>query len=210
LATRADALFLPARPITTFQRCPQLSTLFLVCAIIGGTVLVLQLVLGLIGIGTDTLDFGGDPSAGSDALHLLSARSIAAAFGFFGIAGLAALALGAPPVIAPLPALLAGGGAAVGTALLLRGLGRLEDDGTVVLERALGEPATVYLRIPGNNAGSGRVLLTLQDRTVECEAVTALDELPTGTAVIVVDIVGPGTVEVAPVPSLGGLLDVPS
>jgi hypothetical protein len=187
-----------------------LSTLFLVCAIIGGTVLVLQLVLGLIGIGTDTLDFGGDPSAGSDALHLLSARSIAAAFGFFGIAGLAALALGAPPVIAPLPALLAGGGAAVGTALLLRGLGRLEDDGTVVLERALGEPATVYLRIPGNNAGSGRVLLTLQDRTVECEAVTALDELPTGTAVIVVDIVGPGTVEVAPVPSLGGLLDVPS
>jgi len=185
------------------------STFFLVCAIIGGTVLVLQLILGIVGIGADSLDFAGDASA-SDAFHLFSARAIAAGLAFFGVGGIGMLALGLPDALALIPALAIGAAALVGTAMLLRGFGRLEDDGTVVLERALGEPATVYLRIPGHRAGPGRVMLTLQNRTVECEAVTALEALPTGTPVVVVDIIGPETVEVAPVPTIEGVDDVRS
>jgi hypothetical protein len=185
------------------------STLFLVCAIIGGAVLILQLILGVLGIASDALDLSADPSS-ADALDLFSARALAAGLAFFGIGGMGMLGLGLPGILALVPALAFGAAALVGTAMLLRGFGRLEDDGTVILERALGEPATVYLRIPGHRAGPGRVMLTLQNRTVECEAVTALETLPTGTPVIVVDIVGPDTVEVAPVPTIEGVDDVPA
>jgi hypothetical protein len=183
-----------------------MGTLFLVCAILGGTLLVLQLVLGLVG-----MDGGhGELGDGGEALNLLSARSLSAAIAFFGIGGLTAASLGAFPLLAALVGLATGSSAAVGTAALMRGLTRLEHDGTVHLEQALGEPGTVYLRIPGQRAGTGKVLLTVQNRTVECQAVTSLDELPTGAAIIVVDVLGPDTVEVAPAPTLGGLLDVPS
>lgn len=184
-------------------------TLFLVCAAVGGAIVLLQLTLGLLGVGHDLpdLDHGAE---GADALNLLSVRSLAAGVAFFGIGGLAALAGGIAPLLALLLALLVGGGAAVGVAALMRSLVRLEDDGTVRLDRSLGQPGTVYLSIPGQRAGAGKVLLTLQNRTVECQAVTALDELPTGTPVVVVDILGPDTVEVAPTPTLGGFLDGPS
>jgi hypothetical protein len=189
-----------------------MGTLFLVCAIFGGTVLVLQLVLGLVGLGMEAADlqFDKDGLHAGDALNLLSARALAAALAFFGIGGLLALTLGAGALLALPVGLATGTCAAVGTAALMRGLTRLEADGTVRLERAVGEPGTVYLKIPGQNAGAGKVLLTLQNRTVECKAVTSLDELPTGTPIIVVDVLGPDTVEVAPAPTLGGLLNAPS
>jgi hypothetical protein len=189
-----------------------MGTLFLVCAILGGTVLVLQLLLGLVGVGMDAVDFHLDKDGihASDALNLLSARSLAAALAFFGVGGLAALSLGFGSLVALPVGLALGSCAAVGTAALMRGLALMESDGAVRLDRALGESGTVYLSIPGNRAGAGKVLLTVQNRTVECQAVTSLDGLPTGTPVIVVDVLGPDTVEVAPVPTLGGLLDVPS
>jgi hypothetical protein len=189
-----------------------MATLFLVCAILGGTILVLQFLLGLLGLGLDAahLDLDKDGLHAGDALNLLSARALAAGTAFFGIGGLAASSLGTGAVVALPVAMAAGTCAAVGTAALMRGLTRLEADGTVRLERAIGESGTVYLRIPGQRAGTGKVQLTLQNRTVECQAITSLDELPTGTPIIVVDIIGPDTVEVAPAPTLGGLLDDPN
>lgn len=185
-----------------------MATFFLVCAVLGGTILVLQLLLGLAGLGADWLDLDfGDPGHAGGSLDLLSARALAAGLAFFGIGGLAALSLGLGSLLALPAAAAVGVGAAAATAALMRAVRRLEDDGTVRLERAIGQPGTVYLRIPGHRAGAGKVLLTLQNRTVECQAVTSLDELPTGTPVIVVDVLGPETVEVAPAPTLGGLLN---
>lgn len=189
---------------------PPVSTLFVVCAVLGATVLVLQVLLGLVGIGVEGVEVEKDAVHGSDALKLLSARALAAAFAFFGIGGMLGLSLGFGALVALPVALAAGTSAAAGTAVLMRLLTSFEEDGSVRIERALGEPGTVYLRIPGQRGGAGKVLLTLQGRTVECQAVTALDELPTGTPIIVVDVLGPDTVEVAPAPTLGGLLDVPS
>ncbi len=187
-------------------------TLFLVCALLGGGIVLLQFLLGLLGVGGGLLDLDHADHAdhgghAADALNLLSVRSLSAGVAFFGIAGLAALAAGLGPLLALPAAVLVGFLAMLGVATLLRGLNRLEEDGTVHLDRSIGQPGTVYLRIPGERAGVGKVLLTVQNRTVECQAVTALDELPTGTPVVVVDILGPDTVEVAPTPQIGGILD---
>ena len=81
---------------------------------------------------------------------------------------------------------------------LMRALRGLRSDGTVRVERSVGQRGTVYLTIPGGKAGAGKVTLTLQNRTMEYQAITADQELPTGAKIVVVSVVGPNTVEVAP------------
>jgi membrane protein implicated in regulation of membrane protease activity len=201
-----------------------MTTLFLTCLAVGGVVLVAQLVLSLVGIGAGGAEghgFGHDalhdvahdahgPSHGVghgalEGLHLFSVRSLAAAVAFFGVGGLGARAVGLPAPVAVLVALVAGMAASIATAAAMRALLRLERDATVRLDRAVGAAATVYVPIPGDGAGAGKVLLTLQGRTVECQAVTTDPRvLPTGTAVTVVDVRGADLVEVVPTPSTDG------
>jgi len=76
----------------------------------------------------------------------------------------------------------------------------LNAEGNVHIERAVGLPASVYLRIPGKRSGTGKVTVKLQDRTMEYLAMTEGGALPTGAPVMVVGVIGPDTLEVAPAP----------
>ena len=67
------------------------------------------------------------------------------------------------------------------------------------IAQAVGKHATVYIRIPGGKSGSGRIQVNLQSGTTEYLAVTSGKELPTGSEVLVVDVITPTTVEVQPV-----------
>jgi hypothetical protein len=184
-----------------------MQTFFLACAILGGAVLIVQLLLGLFGIVHDGIDAPHDGSGHhgalsetSDGLHLLSVRALSAGLGFFGVGGMAGLATGMGLLAAlPLGAAL-GFGAMIATALITRWMLSLEDDGSVSIDGAVGSTGTVYLAIPGERKGTGKVLLTLQNRTVEYQAVTSQGALPTGASILVVDVVGPDTVDVVPDP----------
>ena len=190
--------------------------LFLFSLVLGGSVLLLQLVLGAGGLSHDAPDgahggFGHAHHGGHEhasGLHLFSVRTLAAAVAFFGGAGWVSLRAGLPGAVALVVAAVVGAGALVGTAFLMRSMLRFEYDGTARIEGAVGLPARVYLAVPGNRRGLGKVQLTLQNRTVEYQAVSAHDDLPTGADVIVVDVVGPDTVEVVPTPTLPGEVDV--
>jgi hypothetical protein len=177
------------------------ATLFLVCAVGGGAVLLLQLLLSLFGMGDHEV-FGVplDGDAGQ-AMELLSLRVLAAAAAFFGVAGATVLQRGGGETAALLGGAAAGAAAGGAVMAVMRALKRAESDGAVVLERAIGEPGVVYLSIPGGPGRPGKVHLTLQSRTVECRAV-AEQSLPTGAHVVVVGVVGPDLVEVAPQLSL--------
>ncbi len=175
---------------------------FLICAVLGGAILVLQLVLGAAGLGTHALD-----TIDADADHdFLSIRALASGLAFFGLAGMWVQATGRGLWLALAVAAVVGGAALTVVAWAMRQMMRLERDGTVRMESAVGSPATVYLGIPGGTA-PGKVHLTLGGRTVECQAVSA-KPLATGTPVVVVDVLGPGTLEVVPSPMLGGSIDV--
>ena len=182
-----------------------MQTFFLTCAVLGGGILVVQLVLGMLGIVDNGLDGHDavqvDQHQGATAgLHLLSVRAMSAGLGFFGIGGLAGLATGLG-LLAALPFGVALGLLGmIATAMITRWMLTLEDDGSVSIHGAVGTTGTVYLSIPGERKGTGKVLITLQNRTVEYQAVTSQDALPTGAAVLVVDVVGPDTVEVVPDP----------
>ncbi len=215
--------------------------IFVVCAALGGTVLLLQFGMALVGLGGHALDadaphdighgFGGDADGGdfdadggdldAGAFHgdhggdasiehdaggahhgtdwlfgVLSFRTIVAALAFFGLAGLAADAAETPRSTTLLIAVAAGAAAMVAVYWMMRGLRELRSEGNVRIGRALGCCGSVYLRVPANNSGSGKIQLNLQNRTMEYLAVTNGPELPTGTKVVVVSVVDPTTLEV--------------
>jgi len=74
----------------------------------------------------------------------------------------------------------------------------LEQDETVRLQDTLGTEGTVSLTVPAQNSGLGKVTLAANHRTVEYAARTSHHALSVGSAVLVVGIEPPDTVDVRP------------
>ena len=194
---------------------------YTIFAVVGGVVLVCQLVLNLIGLGGEHFDFMGELGLGDHGVDLgdhhadlgghgieghdaswffgmLSFRSLVAAVAFFGLGGLAGLSASLPEYFSFVLALAAGAVAMIAVAWMLRFFYSLHDEGNVYIENAVGQTGTVYLSIPGHNTGTGKVTVSVQDRSMEFLAVTSHDALPSGSAVVVIGIVSPDTVKVEP------------
>ncbi len=188
-----------------------MSYVFLICATVGGTVMVFQFLLTLIGLGGEAFDLDVDLDAGADtdfdAEHVgsswmfgvLSFRTILAAMAFFGLAGLACNSAEMPLGKTLLVAVAAGTAALFAVYWMMRGMKLLKAEGTVRIQRAVGRHATVYTTIPAEESGSGKIQINLQNRTMEYSALTSGRELSPGTKVVVVDIITSDTVEVEPV-----------
>ena len=219
-------------------------TIFVVCAGVGGTILVCQMLMTVLGLAGDSvdvdlpddvggpgdLDFGGDvdvggdldvggdvggdldvgadvdADAGGEAGHdsswlfgVLSFRTLVAAVTFFGLGGWTAAGAGFEPVMQVVIALAAGAAAMYLVYWLMRMMYSLKAEGTVRIGHTVGRHGTVYLRIPGERSGTGKVQLSVQKRTMEYLAMTPGEALPTGTKVRVVKVITSDTVEVEPV-----------
>jgi hypothetical protein len=187
-------------------------TFFLVCFLIGATLLVGQFLLSLLGLGhlhefdlhdlhdVAGHDLGDHEGDGSWFTGMLTFRTLVAALTFFGLGGLAGLRQWGPeqwPLTFAV-AVAAGGGALMLVGSLMRWLRRQTASGNVHIKQALGQSGTVYLTIPGARAGAGKVTVCVQNRTMEYQAVTPDHELPTGAKVVVVGVVNGDTVEVIP------------
>jgi hypothetical protein len=201
-----------------------MDTVFIIAAVFGGTILVLQFLLSLLGLGdhhhgdlgglhhvdassaglpvghdTSWEHGGGDPGHVSNWFYeIISIRTVAAGACFFGLAGSACLAMGYSPAGSFILALVAGGGAMYGVYWLYKQVYKLQHSGTENIRNAIGAPAVVYVPIPANRSGAGKVTFKLQNRHVEYLAVTDDDtRLATGEKVAVVAVVGSDTVLVA-------------
>lgn len=194
---------------------------FLICAAVGGAIFVCQFLLTLVGMGSSDMevahevphDFGmADAHGGIGHGHthdssthnstwlfsIISVRTIVAAVTFFGLTGYAALRGERTPLEAIAIGLVCGGSAMVAVHWVMQTMYRLGQDHTLRIERAVGRTATVYLPVPANHGGEGKVQICVQERLVEYAATTSADcDLPAGTEVVVERIVGPGLVEVA-------------
>ncbi|HEO70032.1 MAG TPA: hypothetical protein ENN80_02140 [Candidatus Hydrogenedentes bacterium] len=189
-----------------------MTTVYLVCAIVGGVLLLCQLAMMLLGLAGDhDFDDGAhDVDAGEHGAHpvdadyhdtsmffqLLSFRSLVAAVTFFGLAGMAATEAGWPTYPVLLSAVGAGVLAMIIVAWLMRLLYSLRAEGNVHIENAVGMPGSVYLTVPSHREGAGKVTVTVQNRTMEFEAFTNEEKLPTGTSVVVTGVIAPNTLEV--------------
>ncbi len=197
-----------------------LQPIFFFSALIGGTVLICQFVMTLIGLGGDAdmgladdipddipdLDSLDVPDVDAADHHvssswlfgIISFRTLVAAFTFFGLAGMAAYSANLAMPLQIVIAVLAGGTAMVVVHYLMQSFYRLSQTGTLRISNAVGKTATVYVPIPGAKAGQGKVQVKVQDRLEEFTAVTSAEEkLATGAKVVVVGVVG-RTLEVEP------------
>lgn len=137
-------------------------------------------------------DSGGDGNAGLFAgLHILTLRGVVAFLAIFGWGTLWLLRIGLHPLPALFFGVAMGVWAMVLVALLLRVALRLQEDGTVRIQNALGLSATVYLTIPPARQGVGKVTVLVQEHLTEFDALTDDPEaLPTGSHVLVIGVSG--------------------
>jgi hypothetical protein len=188
-----------------------METVYLGCAVAGGSVLVLQTVLLLFG-GDDGSDAGHGEIGHGDVGHgdsgeahghdstfgLLSMRTGAAFLTFFGLAGWGGSRAGWSTFATIGTALLAGTVMLFAVAYLFSLQRKLYSQGNLDPRNAVGRTARVYLRIPGANSGKGKITVSVQGRTVEFIACTVGAELATGSEVRIVRQITPDTFEVEP------------
>jgi hypothetical protein len=184
-------------------------TLYLICAVFGATIMLLQFLLQLVGIGdfdhgdsAIDLEMGGSVDADghehgqSEFFKLLSLRTLVAGCAFFGITGLLADSLGVGAIPVFLLAVAVGLGAMVLVAWLMSVLAGLHASGNIDVRGAMGRIGTVYLSIPAEKRGQGKVTVAVQERSLEFDAITHDRELKTGEQVLVIDVVDDHTIEV--------------
>lgn len=151
----------------------------------------------LLFVGGDVADGEVDLDVDSDGLSFFSIRAIAAFLTFFGLVGMYGQDQGWSDALTAGSALGAGSGMMLAVAWLFSLQSKLHQEGNVKPIDAVGKPAVVYLRIPGEGEGKGKITVAMQGRTVEFAAVTSGPELPTGTDVTVQSMINETTFEVA-------------
>ncbi|MBN2474543.1 MAG: NfeD family protein [Pirellulales bacterium] len=204
-----------------------MGALFLICAVAGGSVMVVQFVLTLIGFGGEAfdldlpddvdfdtdldLDADFDAGVGSEGgghldsswlFGVISLRTVIAALAFFGLAGLAGQAAGFGGFQTLVVAVITGVAAMYAVYYLIRSLDKLKSEGTAHVRRALGLLGTVYTTIPAEASGTGKIQLDLQNRTMEYLALTSGHALAPGAKVVITDVIASDTVQVEPAPEV--------
>ena len=136
-----------------------------------------------IGDGSNPADFG--------TMQLFSLQGIMTFLCVFGWTGIICTSLGLHVAIAIIIALVLGFLAMLGVAKVLQLTRRLTQDGSLDVRRLLGEKGRVYIPIPANESGEGKVTIAAGERFIELSAVTDEQEaIPTGTQVRIIDVRG--------------------
>jgi len=174
-------------------------------AIVFSVLFFIQFILLVIGIDSDSadgLDTESDINSLEHEFSALSGRSIIAFFTFFGWTGVLIMGNQLGVWIAVALASVAGLMAMFIVAYLMFKFAQLEQSGTLNFYHALDQPGEVYLPIPANQDGKGKIHLLIDGRSREMDAVTDGDALKTGTAVKVTGILEDNTLKVEPMAAL--------
>lgn len=156
-------------------------------------------------IGTDSgdgleADFSGDISE-AGPFQLFSFRNLINFLLGFSWTGIAYSSVIENPTLLLL-ASLASGIAFVGIFFFAIGqIQKLAEDNTFRIENCLNKSASVYLAIPGNQSGKGKVMVSVKGAMHELEAVTSGPPISSGEEVIVVKIINESLIKVEKIKS---------
>ncbi len=205
--------------LSTWWGSLDIFTQALYCVAIPSTlILVIQSVLIIIGLGdgapdinvsdTSGLDMSGCDCAGCDptdaldagstdivnpadagALHLFTFQGIVTFLCVFAWAGILTY-MGCKLIpVALIVGFVLGAAAMFGVAKIIQLMGRLAESGNINAKNYLGETGTVYIPVPADGKGTGKINIALGERYVEFEAITEeAVELKSGETVRVTDV----------------------
>ncbi|MDZ4198157.1 MAG: hypothetical protein U1E27_02620 [Kiritimatiellia bacterium] len=163
---------------------------FFLSAMAGGALFIFRLVLLLIGGGDGEIDAEGGADVGAEdsdsSFRVLSIQSLSAFFMMFGLVG---LALSRQSGAKQIWALAGGVGAGLGAVWIIGrifvGMKKLQSDGTLHFENAVGQTGRVYLGIKTGQIG--KVEIAIQGRLKVVDACSeGPEDLPTDTSVKVI------------------------
>jgi membrane protein implicated in regulation of membrane protease activity len=164
-------------------------------AVIASTLLLIQTAMAFAGLSHDSVDLHHDVSTGHDDtqshFQLLSIRSLVAFFtmlGWSGIALIHAKGILNEPILVTTISIVIGSIFAVIVAGFFYLMTKMVSSGNVNIQEAIGKSATVYLTIPPNMIGIGKVNVIIQNQVRELNAMTAKELISSGSQVKVVSI----------------------
>ncbi|HET9862905.1 MAG TPA: NfeD family protein [Steroidobacteraceae bacterium] len=171
--------------------------MFLLCALLGGTILILRLILTIAGIDGHDGDVDTVHASSEHGFQILTIHGISSFFAMFGVVGYSLYHNTSIGMLLALAGAVIAGVAAVWIIQrIFMGMLHLQSSGTVSLDEAVGSEGSVYLTV---SKDGGRVQINVANRLREFEAVSADGAtIPTGTA-IRVQRVAANTLVVAPI-----------
>ena len=169
-------------------------------AIVTSLVLSLQLILTMLGFDSDTdVEMDADDVSG-DGGNVLSIRTITAFFAGFGWSGVACLDAGFSLLTTLLISTGVGAVFMLGVFGLMRFLYGLRHSGTLDYRNAIGQVGSVYLPVPAEMSGPGKIEVLVQGRLRVVDAFNKSPEaLPNRSRVKVIDVMDQNTLVVEPV-----------
>ena len=128
---------------------------------------------------------GGNP-ADFSIMRMFTLQGIITFLMVTGWSAIASISAGAKPSISIIVGVILG---MYAVAKLIHASRRLTENGTLDVRNAIGNSGKVYIPIPANGRGEGKITMYVQGRYAECDAVNMGDEmLKTGTTVRIVDV----------------------
>jgi len=168
-----------------FNSLDSLQRIFAFIAIPSSAVLLLQTLLLLFGIGgadPDDIDVPFD-----DGLVLFSVRGLVAMLCIGSWSGIVLGDTALHGAVVIILSIIIGFAALIGMALLIKLILKLQSSGNIQMSNAIGKVGQVYLTIPANGAGSGKINIIIQEKFTEAQAITRDEhDIKTGEVVRVV------------------------
>ncbi len=178
--------------------------LFYLFAIPGSVLLILQTFGALFGLFDNDIDMegGSDLSADGDAadIRFFSLRSIVAFITMFGWTGVVMLSVNeeANILFVLLVSLAVGFLVAIVIAYMVHGLSKVQSSGNISNKNAVNVVGKVYLEIPPERSGTGKVHIMIQGRYREVDVITDGEKIERGRQIIVTEALDDNTLLVKP------------
>lgn len=192
-----------------------LEQVFYYCAIPATMILVIQTIASILGIGgdggdvdfdgdidvdfdSDVVDFGStaaestnlDAVESASSLKFFSIRGIVAFFSLFGWVGIVLLEAGLNTFLVFFIATVCGLIGMLVIAIMFYLISKMQRSGNIDIKNAIDQKAQVYLTIPANMTGKGKINVTIQERYSEINAMTKSEHpITTGSMVCVVGVI---------------------
>lgn len=163
-----------------FLNMSALEQVFFWIAVVASLLLIIQIILLLVAFsggadidGDGDFDLNDGDTDTDGGLSLFTVKSVTAFFALGGWCGFATATYLPNNIWAPiLVAVLTGLVAFLGVGFAMRGIAKLRCSGNLVTEKLIGKTATVYVSIPAERKGRGKITLTAQEKYMELDAVT--------------------------------------